>query len=1180
MPRSLPLIFAAALAALSLGARNGSVPEAPRVEYEQPTHVYITYEAYQALPAGPMRDEIASYIGSRNGQSCAGSDAQDANGTTITEGAFEEDCYPLSLKHFWDPDSNAGLAGNTSAYTRGTTLYKEAVNLYKAGSKAAAYYKLGHVAHLLEDMAQPAHVHLDAHGLHNYLEGDDDEYESLIEARKDKYTWSAPPSIGDATANQRILDFLRYRESGSAYPLQPIPYVALPANVFNSGERVYTDTSGVAKLFLNMAETSDFFESEDHAGDIDNIHYDVDPAGLIPNEWHSLGQAAPATNPEPTLDEALRHANYLVPLAIRYVAGLYAAFWDETHPPAISSVSVDPTLGCLGFSSRQWVTISGSNFVAYSKVFLDDTGDATGPFEIGADRMQFFSTSQLRVCAGVSYATNWTALVRNAEFDSNLKPFTVSAPTASVSLSAAPATISSGSASTLTWSSTGMTSCTASGGWSGAKGTSGTATVSPLSTTTYTLTCSGVGATKAASATVTVTGGGTAAPTLGLSITPSTVTSGSPVYLGWASSNATQCTASGGWSGNRALSSSETNYPTSTTTYSMTCSGPGGQVTKSVTATIGSSPPGVELRAAPTSIVAGEPSVLTWSSSGVSDCNASGAWLGSRATTGSETVYPSNSSTYTLQCNGNATQQELIRNGTFTPTVSEWTRVDRFFADDRFTNCRTGGCPGYAYLAEPNGTLQNSNSLYGAIWQEIDLPANATQIALSYWMSISTLEPTTTPNDGFYVVVKDTSGNYLEVLHGYSNANASGWVSRSATLTQWKGRRVRIEFWGSTNATYGSVFRIDDVSVIATVPQQSSSSVTVDVRQPDPPSVALSTNPTSVNRGQSSTLTWSVSGATSCTASDGWSGSRSFTGTENVSPSNTTSYTLTCSGAGGTRSSTTTIDVIPPPPVVTLSASQTTINVGQSTTLTWSASDATSCTAYGTWQNEGAKPSSGSQSVSPIRSASYTLSCSGRGGTGNATAAITVVQPALAPPGDLRAAVADGVAVRVAWTGSSWTDHYEVERATNAAGPFTLIGLTTGTEFVDVGTSFGVAYLYRVRAIGYEGASSPYSNRDFAVAMVFTNDPLVVGTMPVRSGHLRELQQAANALRSCANLGATSFAGGTAGTVVRAAHLVEIRSAIDAARTAMGFAASGASVVSAGGVIRVVHIDELRAAVR
>ena len=85
---------------------------------------------------------------------------------------------------------------------------------------------------------------------------------------------------------------------------------------------------------------------------------------------------------------------------------------------------------------------------------------------------------------------------------------------------------------------------------------------------------------------------------------------------------------------------------------------------------------------------------------------------------------------------------------------------------------------------------------------------------------------------------------------------------------------------------------------------------------PGAPSITLSANPPALNDllpGESGTtqLTWSVTGnATSCTASGGWSGSKSTTGgSENVTLSSTTVYTLTCTGPGGSSNKSVTVTV-------------------------------------------------------------------------------------------------------------------------------------------------------------------------------------------------------------------------------------------------------------------------------
>src|SRR5882724_3341144 len=75
----------------------------------------------------------------------------------------------------------------------------------------------------------------------------------------------------------------------------------------------------------------------------------------------------------------------------------------------------------------------------------------------------------------------------------------------------------------------------------------------------------------------------------------------------------------------------------------------------------------------------------------------------------------------------------------------------------------------------------------------------------------------------------------------------------------------------------------------------------------------------------------------------------------------------------------------PPAPTLTLSASSSTVTLGESVMLTWSSTNATSCTASAS-PNEsdwsGLEPISGSLSVTPASTgtSTYTLQCTGAGG--------------------------------------------------------------------------------------------------------------------------------------------------------------------------------------------------------
>ncbi len=80
----------------------------------------------------------------------------------------------------------------------------------------------------------------------------------------------------------------------------------------------------------------------------------------------------------------------------------------------------------------------------------------------------------------------------------------------------------------------------------------------------------------------------------------------------------------------------------------------------------------------------------------------------------------------------------------------------------------------------------------------------------------------------------------------------------------------------------------------------------------------------------------------------------------------------------------------PPAPTISLSASPSTIERGQSATLSWNTSNATSVTIDG---GIGTVEPSGSRSISPTNSATYTARATGPGGSANAETRITVTAP-------------------------------------------------------------------------------------------------------------------------------------------------------------------------------------------
>lgn len=244
-------------------------------------------------------------------------------------------------------------------------------------------------------------------------------------------------------------------------------------------------------------------------------------------------------------------------------------------------------------------------------------------------------------------------------------------PAPAVTVSLSPTAIDAGQSATLSWSSTLVTSCTARGSWSGAQGTSGSQVIAPPNpgSYTYALDCTGPSGSASGSATLTVN---VPPPSVQLSVSPATITVGQSATLTWTSWQLTSCTASGPWSGSVALNGTRSVSPSApgTYTYTLSClSDSKGSRSGSATLTVApasgpapAAPPTVSISAAtesPSCIDSGQPTTLTWSSTGATSCTATGAWAGSVAPSGSESVFPGAASStavstfeYALNCTG------------------------------------------------------------------------------------------------------------------------------------------------------------------------------------------------------------------------------------------------------------------------------------------------------------------------------------------------------------------------------------------------------------------------------------------------------------------------------------------------------------------------------------------------
>ncbi|MHB1163097.1 MAG: DUF5585 domain-containing protein [Minisyncoccota bacterium] len=193
-----------------------------------------------------------------------------------------------------------------------------------------------------------------------------------------------------------------------------------------------------------------------------------------------------------------------------------------------------------------------------------------------------------------------------------------------VTFSASPLAVNSGSQASLTWGSTNATSCTAGGPWSNSGTLSGSGLTNPLTTTTtFTFQCTGPGGTSPLqSQTVTIN----PPPSVTLSASPSTIYSGQSTKLTWTSSGAASCNfpsgsslyTPGGYPANN-TSGLSTGPLTSSQSYQISCTGPSGTGNSNivpVTVLV----PTATISASPARIPPGGSTTITWSGTNVSSC--------------------------------------------------------------------------------------------------------------------------------------------------------------------------------------------------------------------------------------------------------------------------------------------------------------------------------------------------------------------------------------------------------------------------------------------------------------------------------------------------------------------------------------------------------------------------------
>jgi hypothetical protein len=208
--------------------------------------------------------------------------------------------------------------------------------------------------------------------------------------------------------------------------------------------------------------------------------------------------------------------------------------------------------------------------------------------------------------------------------------------------------------------------------------------------------------------------------------------------------------------------------------------------------------------------------------------------------------------------------------------------------------------------------------------------------------------------------------------------------------------------------------------------------------------------PSQITGGGSATLMWNVTGATS-TSIDQGIGNVPAAGTKAVSPSTSTTYTLTANNSAGMVTKSAKVDVqtapVTPPVIVAFTANPNIITPGGSSTLMWNVTGATSISID---QGIGNVPAAGTKAVSPSTSTTYTLTAANATGTVSSSTtvdikSITPIQITVISPNGGES-WQDGDTRTITWTSSGISGNVSIELSKDGGATWTTIMPATAND--------------------------------------------------------------------------------------------------------------------------------------
>jgi uncharacterized cysteine cluster protein YcgN (CxxCxxCC family)/disulfide bond formation protein DsbB len=491
---------------------------------------------------------------------------------------------------------------------------------------------------------------------------------------------------------------------------------------------------------------------------------------------------------------------------------------------------------------------------------------------------------------------------------------------------------------------------------------------------------------------------------------PSSITSGQSSSLAWYTSD---CASVKLYNGNTligtyyGMSGYQSVSPTQTTTYTLRGYNSNGslQDTKTVTVTVAPIPQACVINnftASPSSITSGQFSTLSWSTSNCINVTLNNV---SVSPNDNKIVYPTTTTTYTLRgtSSSGAVQTQAV---TVTVIQPQACAINNFTANPTSinqgasstlswstSNCASVTISNLGYNVPTSGTQQ--------IWP--NQTTTYTLAATGSSGSVDTRTITVTVNQPQACTINNFTANPSSITSGQSSTlswSTSNCINVTLNNVGVSPNDSKIVYPTTTTNYVLRATGSSGVTQIMTV------KVTVGISHPVVCNINnFIANPTSITNGQSSTLSWSTSDCASVKLYNGNTLINTYysvSGSQSVSPTQTTTYTLKGYSSNGTNTSTKTVKVtvnhyIPQSCIINnFTASPTSINQGGSSALSWSTTNCHNVTISNLPYNV---PTSGVQEIWPTITTTYILRAYDSNGSLQGTKSATVNVNYIVPQG-------------------------------------------------------------------------------------------------------------------------------------------------------------------------------------